>query len=79
MASALADRLALIGPVSADRFCNVLRGKEVCIHLGGLLGTLGPLIIESLWAKERVSTRALGPLDNPLWSKRKFERAVEML
>ena len=30
------------------------------------LGTVGPLIIESLWAEKRESTRALGALDDPL-------------
>ena len=28
--------------------------------------TIEPLIIESFWAKKRVSTRALGALDDPL-------------
>ena len=28
--------------------------------------TVGPLIIESFWAKKRVSTGALGALDDPL-------------
>ena len=31
-----------------------------------LLYTVGPLIIESLWANKRVSTGALGALDDPL-------------
>ena len=33
---------------------------------GRCIFTVGPLIIESLWAKKRVSTGALGALDNPL-------------
>ena len=41
--------------------------------------TVNPLIIESLWAKIRVSAGALGALDDPMWSKRKFQRAVEFL
>ena len=31
-----------------------------------ILYTVGPLIIESLWAKKRVSTGALGALDDSL-------------
>ena len=37
-----------------------------------LLDTVGPLIIESLWAKKRVSTGALRALDDPLVVQTKF-------
>ena len=31
-----------------------------------VLSTVGPLLIESFWAEKRVSTRALGALDDPV-------------
>ena len=34
--------------------------------------TVGPLIIESFWAEKRVSTGALGALDDPLVVKTKI-------
>ena len=42
------------------RLC--VTSKSTCAHVS----TVGPLIIESLWAKKRVSTGALEALDDPL-------------
>ena len=40
------------------------------------LTTVGPLIIESLWTKNRVSTGALGALDDPLVVQTKIWKSV---
>ena len=36
------------------------------MHAGVKYTTVGPLIVESFWEKNRVSTGALKALDNPL-------------
>ena len=46
---------------------DAMRTSRVC--------TVGPLIIESLWAKKRVSTGALGPLDDPFVVQTKVRKS----
>ena len=41
-----------------------------------ILYTVGPLIIESLWAKKRVTTEALSALDNPFVVQTKIWKSV---
>ena len=50
----------------------------MCILLK-IVSTVGLLIIELLWAKKLVSTLALEALNDPMWSKRKFARAVDFV
>ena len=52
-----------------QRLGNVIRRvMEIRLENAGnrILHTVGPLTIESLWAKKRVSTGALRALDDPL-------------
>ena len=61
--------------------CSIYRlflNTRVCILLK-IVSTVGLLIIELLWAKKLVSTLALEALNDPMWSKRKFARAVDFV
>ena len=42
------------------------------------LDTIGPLIIESIWTKKRVSTGALWALDDPLEVQTKIWKSVQV-
>ena len=52
--------------------------ESVCSVLADLLVRLsvGPLIIESLWTKKRVSSGALRALDDPLEDETKISKSV---
>ena len=59
--------------------CMLVCSPETVYVKKNTICTVGPLIIESSLVKNRVSTRTLEALDNPLVVQAKLESTVEFL